>query len=564
MADRFHLYLTAYDHQREGEIAELLARISGQSSDEMRTALQGALPLLLAASLPKAQAEQLCARLQSLGATAVIRAPGTAVLEPGTKAQERDTGGEGGAPRSPSGGGDVCEPLGFRGRLRWAFRIAWRTGGQVLLLDIVAMVAAGLTLALGIAVAGLFGVDWSLFTGGSPSLPKIAQSLLSGISVFITIFLVAMFLMSLVMVWIQAAYLQIPVRFFEHGARPPLRALVVGAWQRTPDFFMTTAAMTLLMALPAFLPVVAGWAGASGLFALLSLLAQLVAAILLLALFGLAPAVVANEPVGTIVALRRAVRLSRGRRLAMVGNLLLLLIAVMLVMFGLEMLLMVVAGAVSALAPSLSGVVSVVLGLLLMLAIQVIILLLFYHFITLFYVEARICDEGWRPAWQLAPVDGWSLGRNHVDDAQWKTRARRGWVILVLGTALGVAVFAGGVVLVGDHLRSGMTLLMQKLSMATVSTGRSHVGQAGSGRVLRHAKSSGSDLSAQAYRLYQQGKYTQSIHLLDALLQGDPNNAWALYTRGWAKWKLHQSDEARADMARACAFNYLDACKLAK
>jgi len=81
---------------------------------------------------------------------------------------------------------------------------------------------------------------------------------------------------------------------------------------------------------------------------------------------------------------------------------------------------------------------------------------------------------------------------------------------------------------------------------------------------VNHAASSATadSRSRQAYKLYNAGKYEQSIHLLDQIIRSEPDNAWALYTRGWAWWKLNKQAKARADMARACKFNYLDSCHL--
>lgn len=70
------------------------------------------------------------------------------------------------------------------------------------------------------------------------------------------------------------------------------------------------------------------------------------------------------------------------------------------------------------------------------------------------------------------------------------------------------------------------------------------------------------DPNEAAYALYQQGRYRESIRMLDRIIADDPKNSWAWYTRAWAYWKLGDRDKAYADVAMACDLGYEEACSL--
>ncbi|RME32505.1 MAG: tetratricopeptide repeat protein, partial [Gammaproteobacteria bacterium] len=360
---------------------------------------------------------------------------------------------------------ELPQGLNFVTRLGWClqftFRAGWTIAGIILLtllanllLMVVTQLATGGLLLLAPQEvppdpAALLG---RLF--GNPAL--ILSIAISSIAGF------------LVMIWGETALLRLPAAWLEEGRVPPFGQLARQALSRTPD---VATALGLVLLIPLILLLAPlGWlqyagSAASPAFALL-LLAVVAASIFFLVALSLTGAVAANEEIGPWDAVRRAWDLARGYRWAIVGNVLFLMLAVMVLYLLLQFagfLLGLLAGLIF--APL--AVVILPLTLILMVLLQFLSMALFHFLITLFYLEARVVKEGWRPPWREALRQDWP--RSDAAPPHLGGRGVRAWMELLGVTLLATALLAALMLWTGRsmeawlrHATTGLDLQMQQ------------------------------------------------------------------------------------------------------
>ncbi len=456
MGEKIKVYLTGFNEGRVEELLNRLARISGKPAEALSARLTS-LPVLLVSGLAVREAERLRHYLEAAGATMCLQSmtetsqsvkgmePSEALPEnrshlPGTSSPEHTASISTSRPA----------PLGFWRRLKWTLRITWRSFWSLILLNFIYLLLVTGSMLITSMVAG---VDMSVLSGqGADPLSGMAHLLNSpGIAVAV---LTDLMIVSLAATWLQAAFLQLPLRFMEKGGRPPVRALISGAFHRMPDF-LGAAALTLLIVIliqmALLIPLVMFYNSASWFIPALAITMTLTI-IVIIPILSLVPVVAANEPVSPWEALLRGIALSRGRRMSIIWNLLLLVVLVGLAMMAGQMLVGLMSAGLAWISP-MAMLAVFPLEIILVIFAQIIMMMLFNGFLSFFYVEARVAEEAWKPAWAEAPHESWQLG----DDTEVEflaERSWRGWRDMILTLLLTAGLLGLGSYLLGDRVSS--------------------------------------------------------------------------------------------------------------
>ncbi|RMF84149.1 MAG: tetratricopeptide repeat protein, partial [Nitrospirae bacterium] len=377
--------------------------------------------------------------------------------------------------------------------------------------------------------------------------------------------------------WLQAALARLAGHYFAEGGPPPFRPLARAALVRTLDVSgaagLTLLPVSLLPLLALLLVRPHTAAAALGVGALAALAAAGLAVGLILVL----PAA-AHEPLGPVAAVARGWRLARGRRLALLGNLAALFLLAVATLAAANLAVGLVAALLAKVAP-VAAVLATVVAFLALVALGLLFAAGFSVLAALFYYEARVTQEGWRPPWRRGPHGRWPLDRPRLEPelAQRGRRAVRDFLVVnaAFGLLLGLALTAATRQAAG-LLAALPAAALQGQPAAAPGGGAAALaalgaagagaapGTAGGGTALPGAASpeTGGDLSRAAYADFQAGRYRQAIARLDRVIAADPEDAWAWYTRGWAHWRLGERQAANADAARACDLGYEAACAL--
>ena len=604
--ERLSIVLESIDEERRLELIVILSRLSGKSFEEITPRLDR-LPWRLASSLPADKARKLADRLQAEGAKVRLAPVEAPPVDRDAASPPSAASGTGTPPPDDTAGGPPPQPprpLGLLRRLRWTLRIAFGTKLTQIGLVLVSL--------LGTLVASL--IDGLVVGGGmGPGMAMPVASMHADPAAMLAKLLSPAFLLAagiqmlgMMLFWglYTGALMRLAPDYFRHGRRPPFRALLRHALARVPDLLSTVAIL--------FLPVLLLPLGALLLadpsqpqqMALASTGGMLLAVGVGLALFLVLPVAV-NERLGPWQAIARGWRLAAGYRLSFFGALVVLVLLMLLTM-GVAAAVLTAAGALFAhFGPRLAvGVVT--LGYIGELLLMLFLSSAFSVLPTVFYLEARARKEGTRFDWDLLPADDWPRGEETLA-AQGRGWRAWGEFLLVNAVVLGLLYLAAPRLQarLGEIARQ----LQAALPQASQSSGSSHGSLPGSpmpgtrqggqmpgsqgqssagtaglrpGQPVYGAGAGGArgkgkgpagsateaalpkDPADAAYALYQAGRYRASIQRLDQLLQKEPGNAWAWYTRAWAHWKLGEQDQAYADVAKACDLGYQDACKMKK
>jgi len=475
MGDKTKVYLTGFNEGRAEELLNRLARISGKPVEALSARLTS-LPVLLVSGLSEQDAERLRHYLEEAGATmclqsmAEISQPVKGMEPPEALPENRPHLPRASSPeRMASISTSRPVPLGFWRRLKWTLRIAWRSFWNLILLNFIYL----LFVSGSVFIASMFaGVDVGMLGKEANSLSGMAHLLNSpGVAV---VMLANLIIVSLAATWLQAAFLQLPLRFMEKGGRPPVRTLISGAFHRMPDFLGATALsllIAILIQMALLLPLVIFFSSASWFMPALAITMTLTI-IVIIPILSLVPVVAANEPVSPWEALQRGIALSRGRRMSIIWNLLLLVVLVGLAMMAGQMLVGLMSAGLAWISPMAMFAVFP-LEIILVVFAQIMMMMLFNGFLSFFYVEARVIGEAWKPAWAEAPHESWPLG----DDAEFELlaeRSWRGWRDMILTLLLTAGLLGLGSYLLGDQVSS----LFQRMA-ALRQGGISQIGETG-------------------------------------------------------------------------------------
>ncbi len=478
---KIRITIESIEPGREDAVLSQLSRLTGKAAGELRGRL-AELPLQLGRGVEEARAEKIRQALTAAGARVRLET----VEEPARDAAPQAPSS---SPMAPTTGGHpppaeppetpppvaptiprVAEPvpeeelpqgLNFITRLGWCLQFTFRAGWTI----------AGIILLTLLANLLLMGVA-QLGTGGllllSPQeLPQDPAALLGqfltspALIVSIVLGSIASFL---VMIWGQTALLRLPAAWLEEGRVPPFGHLARQALSRTPDVATALGLVLLIPLLLLLVPVAwlqLGGEMASATFALL-LVAVVVASIFFMIALSLTGAVAANEEIGPWEAVRRAWELARGYRLAIVGNILFVMLA-LLVLYVLLQFAGFLLGLLAALIFAPLAAVILPLTLLLMLLLQVLSMALFHFLLTLFYLEARVVKEGWRPPWKETLRQDWP--RSDAAPPHLGGRGVKAWLELLGLTVLAGALLAALLLWTGSSLESWVRVTTQDLSL---------------------------------------------------------------------------------------------------
>jgi len=452
--EKIKVYLTGFNEGRVEELLNCLARISGKPAETLSASLTS-LPVSLISGLTAQDAERLRRYLEAAGATVRLQSMAEAFqpvkeMEPLETLPKRPHLPKASSPaHTASISTSWPAPLGFWRRLKWSLRIAWRSFWNLLLLNLVYL----LFVTGSVLIASMFaGVDMGMLGKEANSLSGMAH-LLNTPAVAVVI-LVNLVITGLASAWLQVAFLQLPLRFMEKGGRPPVRALISGAFHRMPDFLGATALsllITILIQMALLLPLVMFYSSASWFIPVLAT-TMVLTALIIIPILSLVPVVAANEPVSPWEALLRGIELSRGRRMSIIWNLLLLVVLVGLAMMAGQMLVGLMSGGLAWISP-MAMLAVVPLEIILVIFAQIMMIMLFNGFLSFFYAEARMIGEAWKPAWAEAPHESWPLG----DDTEFEflaERSWRGWRDMILTLLLTAGLLGLGSYLLGDRVSS--------------------------------------------------------------------------------------------------------------
>ncbi len=477
---RIRITIEAIEPGREDAVLAQLARLTGKAPGELRGRL-AELPLQLGRGVEEERAERIRQALTAAGARVRLEA----VVETTPQAPAPPSG-------PPPGKGDssppepplperppteraptiprVAEPvpeeelpqgLNFITRLGWCLQFSLRAAWTIIGIAL-------LTLLVNLLLMGLV----QLGTGGllllSPQqMPQDPAALLGRLLASPAVIL-AVILGSLAsflaMVWGQTALLRLPAAWLEEGRVPPFGQLARQALSRTPDVATALGLVLLIPLLLLLIPL--AWLQLGGevssiAFAL-SLVAVMVASIWFMIALSLTGAVAANEEIGPWDAVRRAWELARGQRLAILGNLLFLMLVVM-VLFLLLQFAGFLLGLLVALISAPLAFVILPLSLLFMALLQVLSTALFHFLLTLFYLEARVVREGWRPPWRETLRPDWP--RSDAAPPHLGGRGVKAWLELLGLTVLVGALFAALLLWSGSSLESWVRTTTQDLAL---------------------------------------------------------------------------------------------------
>lgn len=310
--------------------------------------------------------------------------------------------------------------------LAWAWAVLGQTWGRQLLLFFALgflMLAAQVAVALG--VAALQGVD--LFSGETLPLRDLLQLPLVWVAI-----LAIQLLALLAGFWYISGLMRLIDAFMEEGGRGSLGVVMGDAWRRTPEL-ITGVGLMVAPLLP-LLTVVGinldDWfAGSAGQGPIMLSLFLLLLVVILMFGFVLAGPALVYETLSPWSGLRRGWLLSAGRRLRLVGHLSVLCLGVLALGFGGHELGRHIH--VSALiAPPWGVLADVLLGTVFRLALLLLTLYALAFTLNAFYFEARILEEGWRPAWAVVPHSSWPA--SHGDPMRVRGRGLRAWLELLI------------------------------------------------------------------------------------------------------------------------------------
>ena len=425
MSRLYKAYLTAYDPARKARLIDLLSR-HGRHDPARVEAMLDHLPARLASHLDLVHAEKLRHHLEAMGAQVqILMEDGQEFILPREKTSETTSADA--VPELPR--------LGLATRLRVLFALTFGSLG----------VQLGLLLFYLLAVV-LLALPSVLLSGGlvTPTSPLPLWDALAHRPLLAVLALLQGVGMMLALAWWQTALLRLPAYYFGEGRWPRVRALAWEALVRTPD---VAAANALAMSVPllwcalvaTFAVTLGGqgplWWGGVAVLAGVGFVA-------LGLLFALVPAVAANEELGPLESIVRGWRLSRGYRLRILGNLLLLVLLLGLMAFLGELLFAGLGWGLAQITPwALLALPA--LGLILMLAFQSIAMSLIQGLITLFYLESRVRGEDWRPAWLVPLYPEWPNGEDPLTERPlgrgWRTWRDLG--LSLVAAALVMALF---------------------------------------------------------------------------------------------------------------------------
>lgn len=426
MEERISVYLDGYPVEKEEEILERLARVSRKDAEVIKRLLQSG-PVRLAKQVDEATADRFRKFLEPCGARLRFD---SGADEDGKGTDDAPPPPESPAAATGSGGITPPQPLGFRRRLGWALAMVRRNVLTLVAIGILAflsllIVPAAMTLGFGLQFASVFGE-------AAMGLPLMA---LMGSPMALIGILGGFLLFFVVTFWLYNATVQIPAFTMANAQRAPVGRVLKTGFARTPEFI---TALGIAMLLPIPLQIASGASAVLladstlGLGVQLLILFALVWLSLSLAFVG---PVAALERVGPLTAVRRSWQLARGLRLRLFGNgLLLVLLSVIAVLLVASPVLLL-RGDSGALSPPLGLALAVVMALLMLVIIGTTL-----FFLVNFYFEARVLNEGWKPAWIEAPEASWSLSPETPEPPG--SRGWRAWGELVLFSMAGIVLLA--------------------------------------------------------------------------------------------------------------------------
>jgi hypothetical protein len=434
---KYRVFIEAVQDPEDPVLVKRLSKLS-RKDEKSVVVLLDSLPAVLAEDLDLEAAQSLKTYLEPVGARVLLK-------------EIRDSVPERTPPAPPDptskGAGDDIVGLNFFKRLSWGFEIFGHTWGRQVLLFL---------MFFGISMAGQMAV--AMFTGGVGLNAVDPHDPLSGLRLLQSPgFLVGMTAFQLIVMlagfWYQASLIRLIAAFMEDSETATLGALAGQAWQRVPEL---VTAVGLVM-LPLFLGFGLTALGGSALLlpdnpVLLAWLVLGVSLGMLAVTVGLALVgpVAVLESLGPWAAVKRAWALSRGWRWRLFGNLTLLIIGMLIFLLGMQLLfafLLPVSLYGNALADLGVGgfLLSGLAVLLLFVAFSLLAAFLFIFFLTAFYFEARVLDEGWKPCWAVVPHPSWPISEDEPEPAS--GRGLRAWrelaVYSILALLLLWAVLAG-------------------------------------------------------------------------------------------------------------------------
>jgi len=442
------LILTEFDLDQKDELTDRLAALTGKTHDQINAAL-ASLPLRLASNIDPARAERLRDFLAEVGAHIEL-SPSQGMGQPA----DNDL-----MPRMSFG---RKLGLGWRMFRQYGLRM---TGFSFLtgLLAMALLTAGGSALTAASGGVSLMPLLMLVSAGrnGPPDMALI-QNALNSSGALVAFVVVAFAVMALWSHWIQLILVRLPYDHFRHGGKASIWRAAKTTLPYTVNAAIAIGVLVLvqlaLMAAGAFLAQQGNAVLSPVMLQGVSMALMAVYLFLSVVLMLYGPAI-AVEGLGAMAALKRAWRLSKGRRLRLFGGMLLTMLLVMLA----------VVAAVSALvaaiqAAGLSGrqvisvfdpvALAIVTGFVLALSIVwVFMAIMVSSVLDAYYFEARVLDDRWKPAWRLSPVDGWPM-RPKGEDAM-RPASKFNWITALLLLALTAGGGFYGTKVAGEKLAAG-------------------------------------------------------------------------------------------------------------
>ncbi len=443
------LILTEFDLDRKDELTDRLAALTGKSHDQINAAL-ASLPLRLASNIDPARAERLRDFLAEVGAHIdLTRSPGI------DRPADNDL-----MPRMSFG-----QKLGLGWRMFRQYGLRMTGFGFLAGLFALALLTAG-GFALAMASGGISLMPlMMLVSAGRNGPPDMAliQSVLNSSGALVAFAVVAFAVMALWSHWIQLILVRLPYDHFRHGGKASIWRAAKTTLPYTINAVIAISVLVLaqlaFMAAGAFLAQQGKAAALSPVMlqgVSMAFMAVYLFISVILMLYGPAIAV---EGLGAMAALKRAWRLSKGRRLRLFGGMLLTLLLVMLAVVA-----AVSAMVVAIQAAGLSGrqmisgfdpvALAIVMGFILALSIVwVFMAIMVSSVLDAYYFESRVLGDQWKPAWRSSPVDGWPM-RPKGEDAM-RPASKFNWITALLLLALTAGGGFYGTKVAGEKLAAG-------------------------------------------------------------------------------------------------------------
>jgi len=419
---KFRVFLAAVEDPEDPVLIGRLMKLSHRSEKAARILL-GKLPAQLAEGVDRDGVEYLRSFMDGVGARLQVKE-----VRPGSKMKRQSS-----APaRQPVA-------LNLIQRFSWGFEVltwTWRRQAPLLLMVMAAAMLSELSIAW---LAGILG-GVEISTDNPLALAQVLEKPL-----FFAVVLTLQIAVALLSVWYQAALIRMSALHMEGSREVPLGEILRSAWRRLPE--LTTVAVVLVLLLFLGFAVVILFVGtlflpeysaAAGLFTLVGLLFVC----LLLAALTLAGPIAVLESVSPLAALQRARELSHGRRWRIFAALLLPGMALAIAGFVLEVLLVSLGLAASAVGLLLAGVIFYGLGL--------VSLFLLNFVVTSFYFEGRILTEEWEPPWELVPHPSWPADEGWTRPAG--ARGLRAWLELIVAALVSVVLLLAGLALLAAKM----------------------------------------------------------------------------------------------------------------